>query len=63
MIAHPLEIFLVDIAAGSIAGVLGMFLAIPAYTVVRVIAREFFDNMKIVRKLTDSLDNARDVNQ
>jgi predicted PurR-regulated permease PerM len=61
--AHPLEIFLVVIAAGSIAGVLGMFLAIPAYTVVRVIAREFFDNMKIVRKLTDSLDNARDVNQ
>ncbi len=54
--AHPLEIFIVVIAAGSIAGVLGMFLAIPAYTIVRVIAREFFDNMKIVRKLTDSLE-------
>lgn len=57
--AHPLEIFLVVIAAGSIAGVLGMFLAIPGYTVVRVIAREFFDNMKIVRRLTDNLSNKK----
>ena len=55
--AHPLEIFLVIIAAGSIAGVLGMFLAIPAYTIVRVIAKEFFVNMKLVRKLTENLEH------
>lgn len=54
--AHPLEIFIVIIAAGSIAGVLGMFLAIPAYTIVRVIAKEFFVNMKLVRKLTENID-------
>lgn len=54
--AHPLEIFLVIIAAGSLAGVLGMFLAIPAYTIVRVIAKEFFVNMKLVRKLTENLE-------
>lgn len=54
--AHPLEIFLVILAAGSLAGVLGMFLAIPAYTIVRVIAKEFFDNMKLVRKLTEKLE-------
>lgn len=54
--AHPLEIFLVIIAAGSLAGVLGMFLAIPAYTIVRVIAKEFFENMKLVRKLTENLE-------
>lgn len=54
--AHPLEIFLVIMAAGSIAGVLGMILAIPAYTIVRVIAKEFLDNLKIVRKLTENLD-------
>ena len=54
--SHPLEIFLVIMAAGSLAGVLGMFLAIPVYTIIRVIAKEFFDNMKLVRKLTESLN-------
>jgi predicted PurR-regulated permease PerM len=54
--AHPLEIFLVIMAAGSMAGVLGMFLAIPTYTIIRVVAKEFFDNMKLVRKLTESLN-------
>ncbi len=54
--AHPLEIFLVIMAAGSMAGILGMILAIPAYTILRVIAKEFFDNLKIVKKLTKSLD-------
>ena len=54
--AHPLEIFLVIIAAGSLAGILGMFLAIPTYTIVRVIAKEFFVNMKLVRELTENLE-------
>ena len=54
--SHPLEIFLVILAAGSMAGIIGMFLAIPAYTIVRVIAKEFFDNMKLVRKLTENLE-------
>jgi len=54
--AHPLEIFLVILAAGSLAGIIGMFLAIPAYTIVRVIAKEFFDNLKLVRKLTEKLE-------
>lgn len=39
--AHPLEIFLVILIAGSLAGVLGMLLAIPAYNVIRVFAKEF----------------------
>lgn len=53
--AHPLEIFLVILAAGSLAGILGMILAIPVYTILRVIAKEFFDNMKIVKKLTEKM--------
>lgn len=53
--AHPLEIFLVIMAAGSMAGIIGMILAIPVYTILRVIAKEFFDNMKLVRKITKSL--------
>lgn len=38
--AHPVEIYLVIIIAGSIYGVIGMMLAIPAYTVLRVLAKE-----------------------
>ena len=53
--AHPLEIFLVILAAGSLAGIIGMILAIPVYTIIRVVAKEFFDNMKIVKKITKSL--------
>ena len=59
--AHPLEIFLVILAAGSMAGVLGMMLAIPAYTILRVIAREFFVNLKIVKKLTENLDKESEI--
>jgi len=54
--AHPLEIFLVILAAGSMAGIVGMILAIPVYTILRVVAKEFFDNMKLVRKITEHLE-------
>jgi len=54
--AHPLEIFLVILAAGSMAGIIGMILAIPVYTIIRVIAREFFENMKLVKQITKNLD-------
>lgn len=53
--AHPLEIFLVILAAGSLFGVGGMVLAIPTYTILRVIAREFFDQFKVVRSITRSM--------
>ena len=54
--AHPLEIFIVILMAGSFAGVLGMILAIPAYTVLRVIGKEFFTNFKVIRKLTENME-------
>jgi len=50
--AHPLEIFMVILVAGSIGGMIGMLVAIPAYTVLRVFAQEFFYNFKVVQKLT-----------
>lgn len=53
--AHPLEIFIVILIAGSVAGVLGMLLAIPSYTVLRVFAKEFFYNFKLVQKLTEKI--------
>jgi len=53
--AHPLEIFLVIMMAGSLAGIVGMVLAIPAYTIARVIAKQFFNEIKVVKKLTRNL--------
>jgi predicted PurR-regulated permease PerM len=53
--AHPLEIFIVILAAGSFAGVAGMILAIPSYTVLRVIGKEFFNHFKTIKKLTSGL--------
>ncbi|MCI4669642.1 MAG: AI-2E family transporter [Bacteroidia bacterium] len=54
--AHPLEIFLVIIGAGFIGGAAAMVLAIPVYTILRVVAREFFNKFKIVSSLTASIE-------
>jgi predicted PurR-regulated permease PerM len=53
--AHPLEIFIVILMAGTIGGVVGMVLAIPVYTILRVIAREFLSEYKVVESLTRPL--------
>lgn len=54
--AHPLEIFLVIMAAGSMAGITGMILAVPVYTIVRVFAAEFLSGFKVVQKLTANIE-------
>lgn len=59
--AHPLEIFIVVLAAGFAAGIPGMILGIPAYTVIRVLAREFFYNLKAVQKITSSLPDSEEI--
>lgn len=53
---HPLEIFLVILMAGNLAGVAGMILAIPIYSFLRIIAREFLSEFKLVRSLTSNLE-------
>ncbi|MBP3565118.1 MAG: AI-2E family transporter [Alistipes sp.] len=53
--AHPLEIFLVILIAGYMAGILGMLFAIPSYTVLRVLAKEFFSEFSLVQKLTQNI--------
>ena len=53
--AHPLEIFLVILMAGYIGGIVGMLFAIPAYTVLRVFAKEFFNNFRVVQRLTENI--------
>lgn len=49
--ASPLEIFIVLLIAGNTAGVIGMLVAIPAYTVIRVVAGHFFGDIKAIRRL------------
>ncbi|MCK9271121.1 MAG: AI-2E family transporter, partial [Bacteroidales bacterium] len=53
--AHPVEIFLVILIAGSIAGIAGMILAVPTYTILRVIAKEFLSQIKVVQQLTKNI--------
>ncbi|MBQ9137705.1 MAG: AI-2E family transporter [Alistipes sp.] len=53
--AHPLEVFIVILLAGSAGGIVGMLLAIPSYTVLRVFAKEFFSQYALVKKLTKDI--------
>jgi predicted PurR-regulated permease PerM len=55
--AHPIEIFLVVISAGLLADIGGMIVAVPLYTIIRIIAREFLSRYRFVQRLTDDLDN------
>jgi predicted PurR-regulated permease PerM len=49
--AHPLEIFIVIIAAATIGGVGAMIIAVPAYTIIRISIAEFFGDSPFVRKI------------
>ena len=53
--SHPLEIFLVILVAGFLFGILGMVIAVPLYTIIKVIAKEFFPSNVVVRLLTKNI--------
>ena len=55
VLAHPLEIFLVILIGGKLGGIVGMILAIPVYTVLRVIASVFLSEFKIVQQVSDRM--------
>ena len=52
--SKPLEIFIVLLIVGHAGGPLAMIVAIPIYTVFRVIAFRFFGHVKAIRKLIPS---------
>lgn len=52
--SHPLEIFIVILISGFIFGILGMVIAVPLYTSIKIIAKEFFTDNRIVKSLTKS---------
>ncbi|OHT43227.1 MULTISPECIES: AI-2E family transporter [Flavobacterium] len=53
--SHPLEIFLITLISGITFGIVGMIIAIPAFTMVKVILKEFFPDNKIVSVLTERI--------
>lgn len=53
--SHPLEIFLAILIGGTLFGVIGMVVAVPTYTALRVILKSFLSDNKIVKSLTKSL--------
>ena len=55
--SSPLEIFIVLLMAGHLGGIIGMLVAIPAYTVIRVVAARFFLDFKPIRRLISATDD------
>ncbi|WP_264524608.1 MULTISPECIES: AI-2E family transporter [unclassified Flavobacterium] len=53
--SHPLEIFLVTLISGITFGIVGMIIAIPVFTMLKVILKEFFPDNKIVSVLTERI--------
>jgi predicted PurR-regulated permease PerM len=53
--SHPLEIFIVILATGTLFGPMGMILAIPAYTALKVVLKIFLSDNKIVKSVTKRL--------
>jgi predicted PurR-regulated permease PerM len=53
--SHPLEIFLVILTAGFISGILGMVIAVPLYTILKVIGKEFFPNNVVIQLITKNI--------
>lgn len=52
VLAHPLEIFIIVMVGAKMGGIPGMILAIPLYTILRVIAKVFLSEIRLVQKLT-----------
>lgn len=53
--SHPLEIFLVILISGLLFGITGMIIAVPLYTILKVIGKEFIPNNKIIKVLTKNI--------
>ena len=54
--AHPLEIFIVIMIGARIGGILGLIVAIPFYTIFRVVAKVFLSEFKVIRLITEDLE-------
>jgi predicted PurR-regulated permease PerM len=53
--SHPLEIFLIVLIVGYLFGIIGMIIAIPFYTILKVFGKEFYPENKIIKLLTKDI--------
>lgn len=53
--SHPLEIFIIILVAGLLFGTAGLIFAVPLYTGLKVIIKEFFAHYEIVQSLTKDI--------
>jgi predicted PurR-regulated permease PerM len=53
--SHPLEIFLIIICAGLLFGITGLIVAVPGYTAIKVVLKEFLSDNRLVNRLTQNL--------
>lgn len=53
--SHPLEIFLITLISGITFGIVGMIIAVPVFTMFKVVLKEFFPENKIVSVLTERI--------
>ena len=53
--SHPLEIFLVILIAGFLFGIMGMIVAVPLYTILKVVGKEFLPDNKLIQMLTKDI--------
>jgi predicted PurR-regulated permease PerM len=53
--SHPLEIFLITLISGITFGIVGMIIAVPLFTMIKVILKEFFPDNKIISVLTERI--------
>lgn len=55
--AHPIEIFIVILAAAQIGGILGMVFAVPAYSLLRIVIKEFFGQYFVNNEIIETNEN------
>lgn len=53
--SHPLEIFLIIICAGLLFGITGLIVAVPGYTAIKVVLKEFLSDNRLVNRITQNL--------
>lgn len=61
--AHPLEIFIVILIGGTLGGIIGMIIAVPSYTFIRIVAYYFFADFSFSKFITSSMRKAEKVQE
>lgn len=53
--SNPLEIFLIILIAGFLFGIIGMIIAVPLFTILKVLGKEFFPENKVIQLFTKNI--------